>query len=436
MHKAVAAALVGLSVCLAAPAFGQDAAPGGDVPEDEAPAPPVPAPLSAAGSSFVAGMNAFAVDLYKAQPDPAANIFISPASVSTALALAYRGAAGETAAEMRAAMHYPSSPEASAAAAGEVLATMTAKGPGRELATANSIWVQQGLPLRRTYVDDLAIRFGAPLNPVDFRTDAEGARLRINAWVEARTRKRIVELLHPGDVGPRTKAVLVNALYLKAGWSSPFPRDNTRDRPFRTLDGRQVMAALMERKGDLRIAEADGVQAAALPYAGYFEMLVFLPKSPTALPRFERRLTPAALAAWGRRIERAPWTPTILTLPKFRLEWRADLTPALERLGLRRAFSDRADFSGAKTVEPASGDDNGDPIKIDNIIHQTFLDVDEMGSEAAAATAVGAIVVTGTRGGPPPAVFRADRPFLFLIRDTRTGAILFMGRMADPTARS
>jgi serpin B len=341
-------------------------------------------------------------------------------------------------------MHYPLPPETSAVAGGEVLATMAIKAPGRDLATANSLWVQAGLPLNRDFLADLDRHYGAALHPVDFERNDQTARLLINSWVEGKTGNRIKELLHPEDVSAGTKSVLVNAIYLKAQWATPFKIGATRAGPFRTLDGRTLPVPLMNLRSSFKVAARGGVQAIALPYrSGELEMVVLLPKSIGGLPRFERTLTAQGLAAWLKRLDEAEPADTILTLPRFRLEWRDDLVPTLVGLGMRVPMSDAGDFSGSKFVDPASSDPNDLAIKIGRVIHQTFLDVDENGSEAAAATAVVNIVVSGKRIAPPPPppiIFRADRPFLFLIRDARTGAILFMGRMvappSDPPARA
>jgi serpin B len=433
MIDVLAFALIALGLGTSMPVAAQQPLPAEAV---EVPRPRAGASLSPEAAAFVTGMNAFAFDLFAVQRSDPGNFFVSPPSISTAMALAYRGAKAETATEIAKVMHYPSPPEASAVAAGEAYRSMSTKGPGRELATANSLWVQKGLPLNPDYVRDLGAHFGAALHEVDFKNAPDAARLLINAWVEERTNNRIRQLLAKPDVRDDTKTILVNTIYLKALWARPFEASETRSEPFRTADDRQIPMALMNQRADFRPVSRDGVQAISLPYqSGELDMVVLLPQSPAGLSAFEDGLTAAKLDEWLKRLDSAPAADTILTLPKFRMEWRADIAPLLKRLGMEIALSDSADFSGSKFVNPRSADDDELAIKIGSVIHQTFLEVDEGGAEAAAATAVVEILVTGGRmGRPPPVVFRADRPFLFLLRDRRTGALLFIGRIAEPPA--
>lgn len=430
MFKITATLLaIGLAA-LPIPAFAQV------TPESVAPSPP---PLSAEGKAAVGGINAFGLDLYKATLDPAANLFLSPASVSTAIGLAYRGAQHQTADEIRATLHYPAGPRDYAAANGEVLRALQLKADGRALNIANALWVQQGMIFRPDYLADMNAAYGAALNPIDFVADREAARLRINAWVEDRTGNRIRDLLHQNDVSESTRAVLVNTIYLKAPWAARFDVAATRDRSFTLLDGRRAPAPLMTQRNHFRTIERGGVQAIALPWeGGELEMLLLLPKSAAGLPRVEKGLTAERLDAWVRDLNAVQSADTILTMPRFHLEWRSDLVSVLQAMGIATAFGDNADFGAMKPFDPKSSDVEDHGLQIKHVIHQTFLDVDEKGAEAAAATAVVMdIIVSGLRRGPPPpppVIFRADRPFLFLIRDTRSGAILFMGRFVAPSA--
>ena len=396
-------------------------------------------PLSADGKAAVRGINAFALDLYKANLDPAANLFLSPASVSTAIGLAYRGAQHRTADEIRATLHYPAGPVAYGAANGEVLRAVQRKVGARELSIANALWVQQGTAFRPDYLADMDAAYGAVLNRIDFAADQEAARQRINGWVEDQTGKRIRNLLQPHDVTPYTRAVLVNTIYMKAPWASRFDTAATRNLPFTLPDGSKITVPLMTQRNAFPTVEREGVRAIALPWeGGELEMVVLLPKSATGLARMETALTAERLDRWIGDLQAARAVDTILTLPRFHLAWRSDLAPALQRLGMVTALGDDADFGAMKPFDPNSPKIEDHGLHIKHVIHQTFLDVDEEGAEAAAATAVAMEVVTSARRlgppPPPPVIFRADHPFLFLIRDTGTGAILFIGRFVAPAA--
>ncbi|WP_243455919.1 serpin family protein [Sphingosinicella sp. BN140058] len=395
---------------------------------------PVAAVLGPEGEAAIDGLNAFSLDFYKASARGDGNLFLSPASVSTAIGLAYRGAARATADEIRKVLHYPLPPAAFAAVNGEVLRTMKIDAPGRTLAVANRLWIQNGLRLSDRYVADMESHYSAGLARADFEGDAEAARTEINRWVEQQTGDRIRKLIPQGAVSAGTKAVLVNTIYLKAQWASQFSKAETREGPFKLVDGAIRQVPLMHQRAAFRITSCEGAQLASLPFrAGELEMLVLLPSSPAGLARVEKRLGSDTLAACLDKLGEASARDTILTLPRFRLGWKGVLNPALEELGLKVALSSEADFSAMKVVDANSAETNDHPVTLGTILHQTFLDVDELGSEAAAATAVVGIVVTGTNRKPlPPVVFRADHPFVLLVRDTRTGAILFIGRYAGP----
>lgn len=408
---------------------------------DEGPAPirhiPVPTPLDAEGRAAVAGVNAFSLDLYRRTLRPAENHFLSPASVSVAVGLAYRGARGETAAELERVLHFGQPPREYLRTNGQIIASMNFAGPGRELRTGNAIWLQEGMSLLPEYVADMARFAGAGLQQVDFAKDPDAARGRINNWIEDRTRDKIKDLLQRTDISVDTRAVLVNTIYWKGAWASAFDKASTKPEPFVTLAGDKPTIPLMHQQASFQVIERGGTKAISLPYeGGEIEMVVFLPNSQTGLPRFEARLTPEELTRWLGALEAAPWRDTVLTLPKMHVEWREDLVGTLKAAGASVAFSDGADFTGMMSF-PQSSEPSAVGLKISKVIHQTYLDVDEAGSEAAAATAVIMdIVITGRKVGPlpPPFIFRADKPFLFLLRDRRTGLILFMGRYVAPPA--
>lgn len=381
--------------------------------------------LDASGKQAVEGINAFAVDLYKHSISRERNLLVSPASVSTAIGLAYRGAKGITADELRSVMHFDALPEAYLPADAAVLASLNFAGDGQVLRVSNAVWVQQDLPLRQDFLADMTVYARAGLQRIDFGRDPDAARLAINQWVATATNNRIKELLQDGDVSADTRSELVNCIYWKGRWESPFLVPATKMEPFTALDGSATNTALMHQSEEFPVVERDGVKAIALPYQGFdVSMIVLLPDTPSALPSFEHALTAAALNSWLDELDHAAPRETALTLPKMHIEWRRDLVPALQALGAKTAFGNDADFSGM-----AGNDASNDAaLKIGNIIHQTFIDVDELGTEAAAATAVGVEVTAARKEMSPPFVFRADKPFLFLLRDKRTNVILFMGR--------
>lgn len=417
---------------LLAPVGGVAFAQAGALPNERH----IPAVLNDEGKQAIAGTNRFTLDLYKRLLSPSENVFVSPASVSTAIGLAYRGANGATANELQSALHYSASPRAYLAADASVLKTLNFSGEGRELHVTNALWIQQGLPLRADFLADIQTYAEAGLQRVDYRHDPDAARQTINRWVAAATNDRIKDLLHVPDVTATTRAALVNSIYWKGRWETGFYAGDTKSEPFAQIGGKPVMAPLMHRQASFQSVERDGIKAIQLPYAGReVAMVVLMPNSSSALPHFEEGLTAEKLARWISDLDGAYPQDTVLTLPKMHLEWRGDLVEPLKGLGAKTAFGDEADFSGM-AIEPYPGEVPGATgLKIKKVIHQTYLDVDEQGSEAAAATAVMMdVVVSGRRipPPPPPLIFRIDKPFLFLLVDKRTNMILFIGRYVAP----
>ncbi len=395
----------------------------------------IPAPMNPAADGAVSGINHFTLDLFKRMGRPTDNLFLSPASVSTAMTLAYRGARGDTADELRRVLYFSAPPETYLSIQAPILRAMTFSASGRELSTNNSLWVQDGLSMNPAYLADTAANAGAGLWRVDYRADPDRARVTINQWVSGKTHDRINNLLSPDNVTKATRAILVNTIYWKANWATDFPSAATKSEPFHLLEGKRIPALLMHREADYQVLERNGVKAINLPYRnGEVAMTVLMPNKASGLSGFEAGLTNVTLTHWLAELDTAEYRPTILTLPKMHLQWRGDLVETFQAMGLRAAFDARADFSGMATLPP------GQVLAIGGIIHQTWLDVDEKGSEAAAATAVVDVIITGKlRNAPepkPPFVFRADKPFLFLLRDRRTHAILFIGRYTGPTKAS
>lgn len=391
-------------------------------------------------SRAIDGINTFSLELYKRRATPGKNLLLSPASVSAAVGLAYRGAVGETAEELARTLHFGASPIDYLRINGHLLATMNISGEGRQLKAANAVWLQSNMPVKADFEADVARYAKTAFERVDFKSNPDAARGRINLWVEDATSGRVKNLLQPLNVRRNTSAVLVNALYWKARWAAPFDKAQTRDEPFKLGGGGKVVMPLMHRDATaFQIVERQGIKAIRLPYAGgEVSMVILLPDAARGLDRFERDLTTADFRAWLSDLRDAPARPTILALPKLRLDSRDDLSFDLAAMGAPTAFGDAADFSGMTTL-PNTVDPDAHGIKIGQIIHQAMIETSEEGTEAAAATAVIDIFVSGSREmphSPPPIMFRADHPFLFALVDYRTGMILFMGRYVTPeTAR-
>lgn len=431
-YRKIIEAIAVAAAITAVPAFSQEA----DVPLDD-PIRTISAVVNPDAKAAIAGINAFSLDLYRHTLIIDENHLLSPASVSVAVGLAYRGAQGTTATELEQVLHFGKPPREYLRVNGQILGTMTFAGPQRELRTANAVWLQDEMPLLPDYEQDLAAFAKAGLQRVDFRGAAEAARLKVNNWVAESTGDKIKELLQPAEVTKKTRAILVNAIYWKGSWARAFDKEQTKSEPFKLLDGGQVTAPLMSQRSNFRVMERGGTKAIVLPYVGHeVEMVVFLPNSTKDLPKFEAKLTASDLAIWLDALEKAEWRETILTMPKMRVEWRQDLKSSLQAMGAPTAFSDKADFSGIAKIPYPGEDLRAIGLKIKHVIHKTYLDVDEIGSEAAAATAVVMdIIVTSAKRDPNPPhpfIFRADKPFFFLLRDRRTGLILFMGRYVKP----
>jgi serpin B len=283
------------------------------------------------------------------------------------------------------------------------------------LRVVNASFAQRGYPIEEAYLRALAARFGAGLRLVDYQANPEGARGVINGWVADQTEDRIRELLGKGSIDATTRITLVDAIYLSAAWQTPFSRDATADAPFTALDGTTSAVPTMHLGGFMDYAQGDGWQAVQLPYVGgQLAMLLVLPDD---LASFERGLDGATFAAIRAALG---GTAVSLSLPKFGIETQASLSEVLSALGMPTALTDGADFSGIATAEP---------LRISDVVHQANIDLDEDGTEAAAATAV--VVAAGAAPGEP-VTLTFDRPFLFALRDTETGAILFLGRVTRP----
>jgi serpin B len=419
---ALIAAVVTLAV---APGCGNGASTGLDLAASEASRRPASA---ASIEPIGAATNAFAGDLYRVLSRADGNLVFSPYSAAVALSMARAGAVGATADEMDAVLRaalakdlhagFNAFEQALASRAGE-----RERGDGStatiELETANQLWGQRGLEFHDPFLDTLAANYGAGMRLVDYVEDAEGARVAINDWVAERTRDRIDELIGPGVLDAMTRLVLTNAIYLKAPWEHPFDESGTQNEPFRLLDGSVVDAPLMRLSQWLPFQAGEGYSAVELPYAGgELSMVVIVPDT-GQFEAVQARLDGGFLGAVTSDLQPAQ---VRLRMPKFTFRTQASLSTALAELGMPTAFTDAADFSGMTDEEQ---------LLISDVLHEAFIAVDEEGTEAAAATAV---IMAATSAPVDIVDLTIDRPFLFLIQDTETGAILFLGRVLDPTA--
>lgn len=395
-------------------------------------------------AELAASANAFAVDFYRqlvsARPDD--NLVCSPLSASCALSMLLEGARGDTAAQVATALHEsdPQSPERGERWS-KLLTSINAGWeqipPAHELTMANAMWVEQTMPLREPFRTVLTEQYQASAQSVDFKHDAEGARAAINQWVKDRTHDRIVDLMPESSLDQRTRLVLTNAVYFKGAWVYPFAEKLTVDGPFTLPDGTTVQTPMMT--GDRRLpqgpivryAEHDGFKAAELPYKFFagqnrtmidrgVVMLILLPDQPDGLPDLEQRLSPGLL---DELFERRSMHMLDLTMPRYRLEGDFDLIDTLKALGILLAFEPyHADLSG---IAGRPGQ-----LYVSAAVQKAYIDVDEKGTEAAAATGI-AIAEASLRNAPL-ATFHVDRPFLFILREQRSGAVLFIGRVLDP----
>lgn len=409
---------IGLSISRADKAEGAAAAETAAPAEARRERPAVKAEDTA---TLVKGGNAFAFQMYaQLRGENKGNLFFSPYSVSTALAMTYGGARGDTADEMAKAMHFTLPQDRLHPAAGAQIDSFNGAGTKRpyRLAVANALWGQQQYPFEPKFVQLNKDAYGAGLNLLDFSRDPQACRETINHWVEDKTEHKITKLLPPSAITANTKLVLTNAIYFKGDWARKFIKDDTKDADFFVTADRKVRVPLMHQEGSFRMMGTGKYQALELPYAGKeLSMLVLLPRKLDGLGELEKSLTPALLDETVLKLTEQDEVQ--VRLPRFKMLFEADLVPPLKNLGMKKAFVPGADFSG---ISQAS------ELRITGVFHKAFVEVNEEGTEAAAATAV-AMADGGVEQVP---IFRADHPFLFLIRDNRSGAILFLGSVTSP----
>ena len=373
-------------------------------------------------AEVVTANNQFAIDMYQqinGQPDQAdKNVFFSPYSLSTAMAMVYAAAEGETKAQIQKTFHYPApailNPNSAA-----LYNQFNKPNPDYKLATVNDLWMQQGLTPTKSYIDTVQRYYSGQVTALDFEGSPDSARQTINKKIVEKTKQMIPELLPKGSIKSDTAVVLTNAVYFKGDWTLPFTAERTSAQPFYNAIGRASTVQMMQQQSYFSYYEDKHIQVVQLPYKGDdLSMLVVLPKfnHKLAMQQLTKSLSATKIKQWRSGLVRQE---VDLQLPKFKLDARYQMKTLLADMGMPKAFNNGAEFNLYA---------DGTPIKLDEVYHQAVVTVDEKGTEAAAAAgAVGMYV-----GMSYPVEFKADHPFMFMIKDNKTDAILFLGQVNKP----
>lgn len=380
-----------------------------------------PNPLTNVGNinSVAMANNQFALDLYKNWASNDGNMFFSPYSISSALAMTYEGAKGQTANEIQKVLHFPTDSSTLRSGFSQIDVQINNVNKPYALTTANALWAQKGYSFLSDYLNIVEQNYGGKATNLDFMKDAEGSRKIINSWVESKTNDKIVDLLSPGTINGDTRLVLTNAIYFKANWTYGFEKSATSDADFNTVSN-IIKVPTMHQEQGFNYAETSDLQVLEMPYlGGDLSMLIILPKK--LLSSVESSLDSYKLEQLRKSLK---MQDVEVSLPTFKMETKYSMKDDLKKMGMPTAFSDSADFSGMTGKQD---------LEISEVIHQAFVNVTESGTEAAAATAVVMTLATAPAGHrPEPRIFNADHPFIFLIQQKDTGNILFMGRVENP----
>lgn len=366
--------------------------------------------------------NDFAFDLYKeiAQNEKG-NLFFSPFSISTALAMTYAGAGELTEAEMAKTLHFPPNTEGFHLAYGDYLNLLEKNAGGNiKWSVANRLWGEKDYALKKDFINLNKRAYDSPLEKMNFIGQPEDCRITINDWVADKTEQRIQNLLVEGTVTTDTRLILTNAVYFKGDWLYKFDKKNTKDRKFKKADGSSKKTPFMNFTGAFNYSATEKYQIIKLPYKGEKQsMVVVLPNETEWLPEVEASINSAAFEPLFY-----DYLPeVILSLPKFKLTLPLSLNTPLKNLGMNEAFTSQANFSKMTA---------SNNLAISEVVHKAFVEIDEEGTEAAAATAVVVVLTSTVVTEIKPIEFKADHPFLFYIIDDETRAILFMGRVMEP----
>jgi len=368
----------------------------------------------------VNGNNQFAIDMYKELSPGNKNMFFSPYSISTALAMTYEGAHKETAIEMEKVLHFDKDDETRRYSFARLHNKINVGSNEYELSSANALWAQEDYPFLQEYIDINSNYYGSKVTNLDFADDSENSRQLINKWVEDKTNDKIINLIPSGAIDSSTRLVLTNAIYFNGKWLIEFDEKNTISADFWITPQKMAKVKMMTLSGpkaNFNYAENDDLQLLEMPYDGEeVSMLILLPKK-YSLDNVEESLTANVLIELKKNLSNQN---VKVNLPKFTFESKYMLKDVLSNMGMPTAFSSDADFSKM---------DGTKNLQITKVIHQAFIDVNEEGTEAAAATAV---IVSLKSAAVDNIEFKVDRPFIFLIEEKETGQILFMGKVTDP----
>jgi serpin B len=366
---------------------------------------------------LVSANNQFALKFYsQTAKNNNENIFFSPWSIFTAFSLVYEGSGGDTAQEIRAMFEFPQDDKLRRSLFQDIQNDLNVKDANYSLNTANALWIKEGYEIKEDYINTAKVYYDSQVDNVDFVTD-DGVNI-INEWVKTKTNNKIEELLEKDSTDEFTRLVITNVIYFNGKWLYPFSPDWTSEGDFHISPGNTVRASMMDLDArELNYTQNDLLEVLELPYKGEkISMLILLPKEIDGLESVEEILTADNLSYW---MENLSETHIAVLLPKFTAETKYDLKDSLQNMGMKIPFDElNADFSGINETER---------LYIDQAVHKAFVNVYELGTEAAAATG---IEVRATSG--PPATFRADHPFIFIIQDIQTGNILFMGKVVNP----
>lgn len=369
--------------------------------------------------------NQFAVDLYSRLSSNKGNIFFSPYSLSCALTMAFEGARGKTAQEMSQVLHLNADAALRRMATKAFIQQINRTDKLYEISIANALWAQKAYPLKDDYLDLIKNNYFAQAVNLDFVSSPEASRGIINSWVSDHTLDRINDLLPPGSVTPHTRMILTDAVYFKGQWETPFKKMNTIVDSFWLAPGQSVQTEMMViPEGSFYYIDNDQVQALKLPYQeNELSMLIILPHAKDT-QGLEKNLTLELLEQWQKGMISQKVN---VFLPKFKFDTSYQMSDVLTGMGMKLAFDQKyADFTGM------ANEASNENLYISKVFHKAWIDTDEEGTEAAAATAVVVEAAMARRIEIPTADFRADHPFIFVIQDNKTGRILFMGRVSEP----
>jgi len=377
-------------------------------------------------NSFLSGNTAFSLDLYQQLPGRESNMIFSPYSIFSALAVCGEGARGKTQQEIAKVLHLPVNPQILHPA---IIRLRTAlqdlEKKGDVLFTAaDSLWVQKGYRLSTEYQERIKKVYGLAATPVDFLASPLETCREINRWVEAQTRSKITDIIQPGNISPATRLVVVDAIYFKGGWLHPFDKISTRNLPFYPSAIQSIDVPTMKQVQRFNYGDFPELQVLEMPYRGKeLSMIILLPWERNGLKELENIFNDKSLQQWTQGLTEEQVT---VFLPRFKQTCGFDLKKTLQILGIQDAFDGKnADFSGMDGNSSGKGG-----LYLEQILHKAFIEVNEEGTEAAAATA--GLVAIGFTPPQAPKIFRANHPFIFLIRHNPSSIILFMGRVTHP----